>query len=433
MGTIAIIADDLTGAADTGVQFCPYFRQTVLLSDEQLGTDFAEHCDPSSRALAIFTNSRALNIGQARAQLRRAAAALAAIFRPHWVYKKIDSCLRGNIGVETEALMDALGYGVSFIAPAFPAMGRTTVDDIHLINGIPVAQTEIARDPVTPVTESCLSRVVAAQCRLPVAHVDLPFLDGDERQLRGEVDRLIRQGAKHLVFDAVIPEHLDKIARTALFSSAKIIPVGSAGLADSLGRHLPEKSSPAPEELRVEGRGRGLLVCGTTSEVTKRQIETLREKYSYEVLTLSPHLLAETKQRDDLQVRARSTQSVLAHNNLIVRIGLSPEESAAIAKTFRRQHPQAVAAGLGYFVAELLHGRQPVRLFLTGGDTAYAVLSVLGAQAVRLSGEIAPGMVRGTIMGGVMDGWPVVTKAGAFGKNDTLVVLHESWSQRIDD
>jgi len=43
----------------------------------------------------------------------------------------MDSCLRGNPGAEAEALMDVLAYDVSFIAPAFPEMGRTTVDGIH--------------------------------------------------------------------------------------------------------------------------------------------------------------------------------------------------------------------------------------------------------------------------------------------------------------
>ena len=36
MNNIVIIADDLTGAADTGVQFCPFFEDTTLLSHQQL-------------------------------------------------------------------------------------------------------------------------------------------------------------------------------------------------------------------------------------------------------------------------------------------------------------------------------------------------------------------------------------------------------------
>ena len=42
MAEIAVVADDLTGAADTGVQFCPYFRHPILVSYRDLSTDFRD-------------------------------------------------------------------------------------------------------------------------------------------------------------------------------------------------------------------------------------------------------------------------------------------------------------------------------------------------------------------------------------------------------
>jgi hypothetical protein len=46
---------------------------------------------------------------------------------------------------------------------------------------------------------------------------------------------------------------------------------------------------------------------------------------------------------------------------------------------------------------------------------------------MQVFGEIVTGMVQGAILGGPMDGMPMVTKAGAFGNKDALVVLHEAW------
>ena len=135
MDNIVIIADDLTGAADTGVQFCPFYDDTVLISYLQLSNTAT--LDPGS-ATALYTNSRALDMMSAHARLRSVARRLKKL-EPLWIYKKIDSCLRGNPGAETEALMDELAYDVSFIAPAFPEMGRTTVDGTHLVHGIPLA------------------------------------------------------------------------------------------------------------------------------------------------------------------------------------------------------------------------------------------------------------------------------------------------------
>ncbi|MGD8297178.1 MAG: four-carbon acid sugar kinase family protein, partial [Desulfobacterales bacterium] len=143
MNPIVIIADDLTGAADTGVQFCPFYDDTILLSYLQLADAVAP--TPGS-ALALYTNSRALEMMAAQKRLRSVARGLSEL-KPFQIYKKMDSCLRGNPGTETEALMDELEYEASFIAPAFPEMGRTTVNGNHLVHGIPVGQTEISRDP----------------------------------------------------------------------------------------------------------------------------------------------------------------------------------------------------------------------------------------------------------------------------------------------
>ena len=69
-------------------------------------------------------------------------------------------------------------------------------------------------------------------------------------------------------------------------------------------------------------------------------------------------------------------------------------------------------------------------VFATGGDTADAVLSAAGATGIQIFGEVVIGMVQGAILGGPLEGMPIVTKAGAFGNKDTLVVLYEKMAKR---
>ena len=69
-------------------------------------------------------------------------------------------------------------------------------------------------------------------------------------------------------------------------------------------------------------------------------------------------------------------------------------------------------------------------IFATGGDTADAVLSAAGARGIEIFGEVVTGMVQGAILGGPRDGMPMVTKAGAFGNKNALVVLHETWKAK---
>ena len=430
MNQIVIIADDLTGAADTGVQFCPFFDNTVLISYLQLsGTEAPNSTFVPRGATALYTNSRALTVKTARKRLRSIAQRLSKL-EPLWIYKKMDSCLRGNPGAETETLMVELGYEASFIAPAFPEMGRTTVNGTHLVHGIPVGRTEISRDPLTPVTESDLCRVIQSQSRYPVGHIPLNLLAGEEAALRDEIERQIRGGIRHIVFDTTCREHLDRIARLIFSSSHRILPVGSAGLAAGLGGLLPPGPILKTHDHRTSEDGKHLLVCGTNSEVTRRQIKTLVEVYPYEEISLDPGILTDEHRRADFLNSASLVRSKLSAKHIVVTID-RPNNHVSARQLNQQQAAQSMIAGLGRFLAAVLTETRPGLLFLTGGDTADAVITSAGGKGIRILGEVVTGVVQGTLIGGSLDGLPVVTKAGAFGREDTLVVLHETWPINI--
>lgn len=427
MDKIIIIADDLTGAADTGVQFCPFYDDTILLSYLQLADAVAP--TPGS-ALALYTNSRALEMMAAQERLRSVARRFSEL-KPFRTYKKMDSCLRGNPGAETEALMDELAYEASFIAPAFPEMGRTTVNGNHMVHGIPVGQTEISRDPITPVTESDLCRLIQSQSRYPVGHVALNLLEGKEGAMGDEVERQIRQGIRHIVFDATCRKHLDRVARLIYSCSHRILPVGSAGLAAGLGGLLSPRAILKNDGHDYSEGGNHLLVCGTKSEVTRRQIETLMAMYPYEQITLDPVNLTDEKGRGAILDDASLVRSKLSDNHTIVTIDFSRPLAVSGRPLSQKQAAQMLLEGLERFLVLVLKKTRPGLLFLTGGDTADAALTAVRAKGIRIIGEVVTGVVRGTLIGGNLDGLPVVTKAGSFGQDDTLVVLHETLIEKV--
>ena len=327
MNQIVIIADDLTGAADTGVQFCHFYDDTFLISYLHLSNAVL----PASRsAVALYTNSRALEMLNAHKRLGSVARRLAEL-KPLWVYKKMDSCLRGNPGAETEALMDELAYEASFIAPAFPEMGRTTVNGTHLIHGIPVGQTEISRDPVTPVTESDLRTVIKSQCRYPVGHIPLNLLEEGDTALGDEIERQIRGGIRHIVFDTTCREHLDRIARLIFSSSHRILPAGSAGLAAGFGGLLPSEPRLKTYDHRSFEGGNHLLVCGTNSEVTRRQIKTLVAAYPYEEIALDRGILADADPRDAFLNSVSLVRSKLSAKHVVITME-SPQQAPVSAR-----------------------------------------------------------------------------------------------------
>jgi uncharacterized protein YgbK (DUF1537 family) len=237
---IAILADDLTGAADTGIQLRPLFRPTLLVPYTSL-TDSS--ILPDARALAVNTSSRPLPTDVAAQRVGATAAALATL-GPTRLFKKVDSCLRGNIGAEADALLDALCLPLTFVAPAFPAVGRTTVHDVHRVHGTPVAESEMSRDPATPVKDSHLSRVISAQSRYPVGHVDIDVLNRGRDAVAAAVVALADDGCRHIAFDVAHQEDLTLIAGLTLDPFNSTVLVGSAGLAQGLRENLPQQPAP---------------------------------------------------------------------------------------------------------------------------------------------------------------------------------------------
>ncbi len=413
---IAVIADDLTGAADTGIQFRALYADALLMPDNGLA---ARPPQPVPQVLAVHTTSRSLPVSQARARIGLAAERL-TLWRPGRIFKKVDSCLRGNLGAEADALVDTLGLPLSFIAPAFPEVGRTTVNDVHLVHGVPVAESEMGRDPATPVTENHLSKVIAAQSRHAVGHVDLATLETGAGAMAEAVRKLAAEGVRHVAFDATERQHLGAIAALALEHFPEALLVGSAGLAQGLCDCQPHLA-PKKQKKLAKHPGHHLIALGTASERARRQIEVLQKAYPGPIFDMDSGKLAKTDlmpEESDLADLA----DALAVGDVVVRI--TPPHGETTARMARR-----VAGGFGALIAALVARTPPASLFLSGGDTALSVLGRLGARGLKLEREIVPGLVFGTAVGCAFEGLAVGTKPGAFGDDDAILKWREFWNE----
>lgn len=410
---IAVLADDLTGAADTGVQFARLFGSAHLMPAANLAAGSA----PDSRALSVFTVSRSLPPREAGLAAGWAAQALKKA-GPEWIYKKIDSCMRGNVGAEVDGMLDRLDRPVSFIVPAFPDQGRTTVGGVHLVKGVPVHETEMGRDPVHPVPESSLAGLVGRQSRAKIARIDLKTLEAGSDELAAAVQGLIHDGARHIVFDTVEQSHLDAIADLVINRFPAALPVGSAGLAASLSARLaPDEVSP-PADLTVTGPK--LFVCGSASAVLRDQVEHLVADRGLERLVMDPTALLDG---DGLGLLADQAVPMLARGGLALQIQPPTAEAASLPG-------DEIVAGLANLAAMIIDRSAPgvpAGIFLSGGDSAMAAMNRLGVQAIDLQAEVQPGLVQGLIVGGRLEGRSVVTKAGAFGRPEALTKLSKTW------
>ncbi|MFH1416325.1 MAG: four-carbon acid sugar kinase family protein [Elusimicrobiota bacterium] len=159
---VGVIADDLTGGGDVGIQFADRGLDVVL------STDIAgiENSPDNAHVWVINTDSRAIDGKTAASRVKKALDSLKK-WGADYFYKKIDSTLRGNIGVELDAALEGSGTETIFLCAAFPEMGRVTKDAVHYVNGIEVSESSYGRDIKMPVSESNIEKLLAGEMREP--------------------------------------------------------------------------------------------------------------------------------------------------------------------------------------------------------------------------------------------------------------------------
>ena len=424
-----LIADDLTGGNDSGIHFAKVgIEAKMLVNPTRLSAeDFA--CLSAAPAddpdiLVLNTDTRNLQARDVPQRIRECLAFLGAAgkFDSGVAFKKIDSTLRGNLGVEMDAIMDALGFECAFLAPSYPQQGRTVREGKLLVHGVPVHQTEFARDPLSPVRESFIPRLLAAQSDRKSGLVPLDRVEAGPEALEAAIRTLRTEGCSVIVFNAESQEHLEAIALAGLAQAIPPLFMGSAGLAKGLAGCLAApaaakaEKAASPQIKADDGKVR-LFVCGSVSQVTRTQVKDLESAPGVSLFLLpegDADALREKKLAGDIALALGQGPGILATPALAYPQGtMSGQED--------------VASSLSRVAERILEtlAVEPftVTLFLTGGETALALLNRLGILELRLEKELTPGIVLARVVDGSFNGMTVITKAGGFGSPDALRAL----------
>lgn len=395
MPEIAVIADDLTGAADTGVQLARAgYRTAVIFRGERVpATDLD--------ALSLDTDSRTRPAGFAA---KRVLEASRKVRDARIVYKKLDSTLRGSVAAELSAALGATRRPCVLVAPAFPAAGRTTAGGVQLVHGVPVHETEMRNDPRTPVREGHVPSLLAGSFSSVSTLDESDLADGEK------VRRTLEE-SECVVADAELDADLEALVR-AVPDPSTVLWAGSAGLALALGSVYPGPRNEEPTVLPAPTR-RVLVVIGSLSGVAREQLQRLVEEYGDVAVPVH------ARRRGAVEEAAETA-----------RRALSAGPCTVVHSPGERSRPGAggpVVRSLAEVAARLSGQGLFDALVLTGGSTAVRVALRLGASGIRLGGEVESGVPWGTLIG--PDPYPVVTKAGGFGGPDTLVGVVRSLVQ----
>jgi len=427
---MAVVADDITGANDIGIMFAKWDYLTHVYSIDDGGYSYDPTRAPQPDVCILDTNSR---LDDRTLAYDKVFAATHLLQQAGWqqFFNKTCSVFRGNIGTEFDAMLDALGQEFAVVVLGFPKNGRTTVNGIHYVRGVPLAESEFRHDPIHPMTRSNLVDILQSQTERRVGLLTHEVIARGPAQLREEIEA--RRGSyNYLILDVVDQAALATIAR-----AVHDLPVlcGSSAIAEELP---PVWGPPLRREGFLDGRvangrvanppllpGAVLVVAGSLMPQTRAQLDHLRDK-GLPFFTLDTARLFDATGREaEIARLADALIGLLADGrDAVLRAPNDPTEVAAahraaaergLTNTVLGRLVSATLADITYRVVQEAGAR---RLVIAGGETSAAVTRRLNISGLRIWKEIQPGLPSCLTL--TEPPLLLVLKSGSFGSPDFL-------------
>ena len=330
---IAVIADDFTGAAELGGISLRYgLKVELCVGEVEYG---------NADVLIVSTDSRSLNKNQAIAVTEKAVKQILQL-KPKWIYKKIDSVLRGYVLDEARVQMQLMNKSKAFIMPANPSLGRTIKNGQYFVNGIKINEAGFEHDPEFPITASSVREI-----------------------LNNEVE-VLKAGDK----------------------ATKGIIVGGAEMVGDYELWVDEADSETV-----------LVGAGDFFTALLNQAYEIKQEHGFEML--KPHLYVSGTAFKERKAQIKNSDCVsylpdLPGDEWLTKTGdiIRKFQKAIIAIDGSPAAPAALRMTMATAVKELAERESIKEIFIEGGSTAAAVLQEMSIKRLEPINELERGVVR---------------------------------------
>jgi len=419
MSQCIVIADDLTGANATGVLLRKMdYRTYTVMEPSRMRDPKITSCD----CMIYSTDSRGLDSDEAYRRVYEAVS-LCGNGDVKVFGKRIDSTMRGNIGSETDAFLDALGDGrIAVSAPCFPESGRIVAGGYMLVNGRMLHLSEAAADPKKPVHISNIGRIFEQQSKYRVGSLYIDDLMNGREFLAGRMCALRDDGCRILTVDCVTQEDLELIADALISSGLKFVTVDPGVFTATVA----EKMITRPDR---SGRGRILAVIGSVNPVTRGQMEELWRRHPdvHNIFVRIQNLIQSDEEREREIQRVSSEAAAAASDSEVISItgeGLYPDHRVDLSLfTNGSMNEEVLSDRINAAFAETavrVFSECPMfqGIYSSGGDITEAICRRFGTSAICLHDEVLPLAAYGQFSTGSFAGLHIITKGGMVGNQD---------------
>ncbi|WP_243296615.1 four-carbon acid sugar kinase family protein [Bacillus litorisediminis] len=415
---VGVVADDLTGANATGVRLSKqgFAAATVVYNDRIPDSGELD-------AVCIDTDSR---YAPDEVVVRRVKKAMES-FR-EWnakvFCKRIDSTIRGKIGLEIDTMLDELGPdSIAVVVASFPDSGRVTSGGYLLVNGIPVQATDVAKDPITPITSSYIPAVIKERSKHSISHIGLDKVLTGVSALTEALNTEIARGNRIIVVDAVTDEEIETIAEAmAAIQQFQMVPCDPGPLTAAYSKAFLHQ---------FVASNKVIVTVGSVTSLTGRQLRYLMDKTNSKPVYVSAEKLATLEASWDEEVSRATNEALerIAENDVLIITThtegnniLNLKQIAEQQQTTQDALAKRITDGLAKITRLVMEQTNyPIQgCFTSGGDVTASLCAFSKASGIKLEDEVLPLAAYGTLIGGHFPGLPIVTKGGMVGDKTSI-------------
>ena len=433
MPKIVIIADDLTGANATSVLLAKQgFKSATFTNLNKYNPDKNENLD----VISISTDSRAIDKDMAFNRVSK----VVKFFQDQDVKfycKRIDSTLRGNIGVEIDGVFSGLADDtIAIVVSAFPSSDRVCIGDYLIVNQLPLEKTDVAKDPKTPVLHSKVTDIIKSQTKEKVGHIELAKVLKGCRVIKNELIEEVKAGSRIIVVDAITDEDIMEIAKAVKEANLKFVSVDPGPFTAALAKVLFEANENKTNK-------KVMCVIGSVTNLTRRQVEELRRTYpTFFVEVDTEKLLYHNTGNEEMDRAVELITRGIDKANIIGLITTNGEKDVLDLKKIAHELSitedeisQIIASSIGKITKRVLDiaGSTIGGLFTTGGDITVSICNEIGAVGIEVLDEVLPLAVYGKIKDGKYNYISIVTKGGMIGDERAIIKCIDYMLSRLSN
>jgi uncharacterized protein YgbK (DUF1537 family) len=354
---IAVIADDFTGAAEIGGIGLRRGLSVVIETavKEPNGADL----------LVVTSDTRSMNEAEAVAEINKITKKLEKL-APDYVYKKLDSVLRGNVVAELKAQMKECGKKRSLVVAGNPHFNRIIKEGVYYVNGALLSDTFFANDPQYPTKTSDVCEILGSDKDVKIVSVD---------------SELPNEGVS--VANVANKEDLDLWVKK--FDNDLLL-AGGAGFFDViLDRDYPQKN--AKQDIHYHLGDKTLFVFGSTYPKSDKFLKQLQSLGMY--VSNMPDEIYYNNSYDDaiMDMWASNVKKELNDGRkIVVTIDQVPAEGYDDLKWIKER--------VSILIQRVMLEVDVDDLLIDGGDTTSAILKSLGIAKLEPFCELGHGVIQ---------------------------------------